>query len=90
MSRSSKRRARHEDLIAMLRKMSAQQSSEDNDFWFKKQIVQIARQLNYYADTRTYSSWVRLKIREERQAGLQVALVQDGREFFRGHGALHR
>ncbi|HXD34354.1 MAG TPA: Fic family protein [Pyrinomonadaceae bacterium] len=61
---------------------SAQHSSEDNDFWFKKQIVQIARQLNYYADTRTYSSWVRLKIREERQAELIISYHALGVEFF--------
>ena len=61
---------------------SAQQSSEENDFWFKKQIVQIARQLNYYADTRTYSSWARLKIREERQAELMISYHTLGVEFF--------
>lgn len=61
---------------------SAQQSTEENDFWFKKQIVQIARQLNYYADTRTYSSWARLKIREERQAELVISYHALGVEFF--------
>jgi Fic family protein len=60
----------------------AQKSSEENEFWFKKQIVQIARQLNYYADTRTYSSWARLKIREERQAELIISYHALGVEFF--------
>jgi Fic family protein len=60
---------------------SAQQSTEENEFWFKKQIVQIARQLNYYADTRSYSSWARLKIREERQAELIISSHALGVEF---------
>jgi Fic family protein len=59
----------------------AQQSNEANNFWFKKQIVQIAQKLDYYADTRTYSSWVRLKIKEERQAELVISYHALGVQF---------
>ncbi|MDT5124019.1 MAG: hypothetical protein QOC96_3501 [Acidobacteriota bacterium] len=61
---------------------SAQRSNETNDFWFKNQIVQIAKELNYYADTRSYSSWVRLKIKEDRQAELVLSYHALGVEFF--------
>ncbi len=60
----------------------AQASNEANDFWFKKQIVQTAQELDYYADTRTYSSWVRLKIKEDRQTELVISFHALGVEFF--------
>ena len=60
----------------------AQQSDESNEFWFKKQIVETARKLDYYADTRTYSSWVRLKIKEDRQTEIVFSVHALGVEFF--------
>lgn len=45
-------------------------SNNDNDFWYRRQIVSIARELHYFADTRTYRSWLRLSIHEERETDL--------------------
>ena len=59
----------------------AESSGRENDYWFKTQIVNIARSSGYYADTRTYRSWVRLKIREERQTELVISFHHLGVEF---------
>ncbi len=56
-------------------------STPENDFWFKSQIITIARQLQYYADTGTYRSWVRLKINETRKVDIVVAFHSLGYEF---------
>lgn len=56
-------------------------SSQSNDFWFKRQIVEIARRLKYFADTRSYRSWVRLRIREERQTDLVITFHGLGQRF---------
>ncbi|MGH9426927.1 MAG: Fic family protein, partial [Terriglobia bacterium] len=52
----------------------AERSNEGNAFWFKKQVVDLAKQLGYYADTRTYRSWVRLKIIEDRRTEIVIAI----------------
>ena len=59
----------------------AERSSEENDFWFKKQIVDLAKQLGYYADTRTYRSWVRLKIIEDRRTEIVLSFHSLGFAF---------
>ncbi|MCP4353353.1 MAG: hypothetical protein GY795_48510 [Desulfobacterales bacterium] len=41
----------------------------------------MAKSCDYYADTRTYRSWIRLKIREERQAEIITAFHSLGVEF---------
>lgn len=56
-------------------------SNPETDVWFKKQIVDIAKKLDYFADARTYRAWVRLKIREERQAELVISFHSLGVEF---------
>ena len=56
-------------------------STDENDFWFRRQIVEIAKGLGYFADTRTYREWVRLSIREERTADLVVTLHSLGFDF---------
>jgi Fic family protein len=56
-------------------------SMETNDHWFRKQILEIAKKSDYYADTRTYKSWVRLRIREERQTEIVIAFHSLGFEF---------
>lgn len=59
----------------------AERSGTGNDYWFKTQIVNIAKSSDYYADTRTYRAWVRLKIREERQIELVISFHALGVEF---------
>jgi hypothetical protein len=51
----------------------AARSNEENDFWFKKQIVEVAKELGYYADTGTYRSWVRLKISVDRRTEIVLS-----------------
>ncbi len=48
-------------------------SNDTTDFWFKMQIIGVANKLGYYADTASYRSWVRLRIREQRQTELVVS-----------------
>jgi len=60
---------------------SVEASGNENDTWFKKQIVDVARSLGYYADTATHRSWVRLKIRDERQTEFVVSFHSLGTEF---------
>lgn len=59
----------------------AKRSDLETDFWFKKQIVHTARELDYYADTRTYRTWVRLKIKEDRQTEIVLSFHSVGVEF---------
>src|SRR5438105_3894276 len=49
--------------------------------WFHSQILDVAQHFGYYADTRTYAAWIRLKIREERQAELIISFHSLGVEF---------
>ncbi len=56
-------------------------SDDTNDYWFKRQIADVAKSCDYYADTRTYRSWIRLRIREERQAEIVTAFHSLGVEF---------
>ncbi|MEI7834310.1 MAG: Fic family protein [bacterium] len=56
-------------------------NDEHNAFWFKGQIIDVAKKYQYYADTRMYSAWVRLKIQETRQVDLVVAFHSLGYEF---------
>jgi hypothetical protein len=53
----------------------------ENDFVFKTQITAITKLQEYYADTGTYCSWVRLKMRETRQADLVIAFHSLGHKF---------
>jgi Fic family protein len=61
--------------------VAADRSDDSNDYWFKRQIADVAKLYDYYADTRTYRSWIRLKIREERQAELVISFHSLGVEF---------
>lgn len=48
-------------------------SNEKTDFWFKRDIIEVAKKFGYYADTRSYRQWVRLRIWEQRQTDLVVS-----------------
>ncbi|HKV42606.1 MAG TPA: hypothetical protein VJX67_25615, partial [Blastocatellia bacterium] len=52
---------------------AATRSDDETSAWFKNQIVHVANQLAYYADTRSYRAWVRLKIKEDRQAEIVIS-----------------
>lgn len=56
-------------------------STGNSDHWFRTQIIETARKLGYFADTRTYRQWVKLRIREERQADLVFSFHALGVEF---------
>lgn len=56
-------------------------SGAKTDFWFRRQIIDLAKKNEYFSDTRTYRAWVRLLIKEERQVSLIVSFHGLGREF---------
>lgn len=60
---------------------SKARDEDDNSHWFRKQILDCARRLDYFADTRTYRAWVRLCIREERQTDIVFSFHSLGSEF---------
>ena len=45
----------------------AEKSTPEHEYWFYRQIVSVAKGLEYFADTRTYHRWVRLQIREGKE-----------------------
>ena len=57
---------------------AADRSEANNDFWYTGQIVAIANRLDYFADTMTYKSWVRLTIVSERKASLVLSFHSVG------------
>jgi Fic family protein len=59
----------------------SERSDDATDHWFKREIVYIAKELDYYADTRSHRAWVRMKIREDRQTSLIVAFHSLGTDF---------
>ena len=60
---------------------TADGSKPETDFWFKYQIVELAKKADYFADTRTYATWVRLRIQEERRAELVISFHSLGVDF---------
>ena len=62
-------------------KASVQRSESDTDYWFRQDVISVAKELEYFANTRTYHAWVRLKISEVRQANLVLSFHCLGKEF---------
>lgn len=56
-------------------------SDLNSGHWFKNQIVKVANELGYFADTRTYAKWIRLKILEQRQVEILFSFHSLGVEF---------
>lgn len=56
-------------------------SEPRNDFWFKHQVVAVARKHEYFADTITHRAWVRLRIFDERQTSVVVSFHSVGTQF---------
>jgi Fic family protein len=56
-------------------------SNDETSHWYRTDIIELARRYRYYADTRSYSQWIRLRIREERQTELVLSFHCLGVEF---------
>ena len=56
-------------------------SGDTTRHWFYKQIIESAKSLGYFADTRTHHTWIRLKIKEERQGEIVVSFHSLGVDF---------
>lgn len=56
-------------------------ATTDSSHYYRSQMIQNAKSLDYYADTSTYRSWVALNMRWERFARLVFALHGIGRPF---------
>jgi len=52
---------------------SLERNSDNNSHYFRSQIIDAAREIGYFADTRIYRAWVRLKIKEEVQTKLVLS-----------------
>ena len=48
-------------------------STEGTEDWYHKQIIEVAKRLEYFAEWRTYRAWVGMKIKEERIAHIVVS-----------------
>jgi hypothetical protein len=60
---------------------SVDRNEAHNDFWFKGQIIEAANKHDYFADTRTYKAWVRLRIFDDRQASMVISFHAIGTQF---------
>lgn len=60
---------------------SVTRSDAETDYWFKGQIIQLAKGFDYYANFRNYRSWVQLKIKEHRLGNLLFSFHGLGYEF---------
>lgn len=49
--------------------------------WYRWQTIDAARRLDYFANTRDYSAWVRLGLQTETQADVLLAFTAIGREY---------
>ena len=56
-------------------------SNSTNDFWFRHEIVEIAKKEEYFADTRIHKGWVRLKIVEDREISIILSIHGLGIQF---------
>ncbi|HEY9870591.1 MAG TPA: Fic family protein [Candidatus Obscuribacterales bacterium] len=48
-------------------------STEGTEDWYHRQIIEVAKKLEYFADWRTYRAWVGMKIKEERIAHIVLS-----------------
>ena len=56
-------------------------SDSNTDYYFRKQVIEVAKELGYYADTRTYRAWVRMRIFEERTVEIAISFHALGVAF---------
>lgn len=55
--------------------------SGDRDYYFRKQIIDTAKELNYFANTSEYRSWARIILRTDSQAEILLSFHGIGHEF---------
>ncbi|MBI1292835.1 Fic family protein [bacterium] len=56
-------------------------SKPEQDYWYRYQVVELAKELEYFADLRTYHRWLHLKIVEKSVTDLVISFHPLGREF---------
>jgi hypothetical protein len=54
---------------------------DDRDYYFRGQIIDTARHLDYYANTQEYRAWSRLVLRSEAQAEIVFSFHGTGHTF---------
>ncbi len=57
-----------------------QQSGAENSHWFRYQIIQVARRLGYFADTRSHSAWVRVRVLDGERTDIVITFHSLGPE----------
>ena len=60
---------------------SVTSSEPETNYWFKGEIIEIAKQFEYYANFRFYRSWIGMRIKEERLANLLFSFHGLGYDF---------
>jgi len=60
---------------------SVTSSETETNYWFKGEIIEIAKQFEYYANFRFYRSWIGMRIKEERLANLLLSFHGLGYDF---------
>jgi Fic family protein len=61
--------------------VSVIKSESDTDYWFKGQIIQIAKEFDYYANFRNHRAWIQLKIKEQRLGNIIISFHGLGYEY---------
>ncbi len=56
-------------------------NGDGRSHFYRRQIIQTAGSLEYYADLQSYRSWARLVIRDENQTELLISFHGNGHEF---------
>lgn len=61
--------------------VDAERLGGDRDYYFRRQIIESAKQLDYYANPNLYRSWVRLILRSDTQAEVLLSFHGIGHEY---------
>jgi hypothetical protein len=56
-------------------------NQRDRSYYFRNQIIQVARQLQYFVNTNVYSSWVRMVLRTDTQSEILLSFHGIGHEY---------
>lgn len=58
-----------------------QESYPDQSHWFRYQVIQVARELRYFANTYSWHKWIRLRINGEHGGQIVFSFHQSGQDF---------